>query len=107
VTVDQRTPPRVDHRRADTVREREVLSIDGTLEDDRSATLDVHGEGGLYIKELVCGDEGRTDPSLAGQVGVDATVETLDVVDVEGVDEPFLTEEYRRDRAETPATTPP
>jgi tRNA pseudouridine synthase 10 len=107
VTVDQRTPTRVDHRRADTVREREVLSIDGTLEDDRSATLDVHGEGGLYIKELVCGDEGRTDPSLAGQVGVDATVETLDVVDVEGVDEPFLTEEYRRDRAETPATTPP
>jgi tRNA pseudouridine synthase 10 len=104
-TIQQRTPHRVDHRRADRVREREVLSIEGDLggADDREATVDVHGEGGLYIKELVSGDEGRTEPGLAGLLGVGATVETLDVVDVQGVEEPFLTAEYRLDRAGEPA----
>ena len=104
-TIQQRTPHRVDHRRADRVREREVLSIEGDLEgaDDREATVDVHGEGGLYIKELVSGDEGRTEPGLAGLLGVGATVEALDVVDVRGVEEPFLTAEYRLDRAGEPA----
>jgi tRNA pseudouridine synthase 10 len=105
-TIQQRTPTRVDHRRADTVREREVLSIDGDPEDDRTAVVDVHGEGGLYIKELISGDEGRTEPSLAGLLGVGATVETLDVLDVEGVQEPFLTDAYRRDRPDRPATPP-
>ena len=97
VTVDQRTPNRVDHRRADKVRERRVLSVDGRLEDARTAVVDVHGEGGLYIKELMSGDEGRTEPSLAGVLGVGATVTALDVLDVEGVTEPFLTDEYRRE----------
>ena len=103
-TVDQRTPHRVDHRRADRVREREVLSVDGDLGDDRTAVVDVHSEGGLYIKELMSGDEGRTEPSLAGLLGVDATVTALDVLDVEGVDGPFLTDEFRRERAGEPAT---
>ena len=105
-TVEQRTPHRVDHRRADRVREREVIRIDGELEDARAATVDVHGEGGLYIKELVSGDEGRTEPSLAGLLGVEATVATLDVVDVEGVGEPFLTDEYRLRRTGDPASGP-
>jgi len=103
-TIEQRTPHRVSHRRADLVRERTVLSIDGTLEDDLTATIDVHGEGGLYIKELISGDEGRTEPSLAGLLGVGATVRTLDVIDVQGVDEPFLTEEYQVNREGTPVS---
>ena len=102
VTVDQRTPNRVDHRRADRVRERTVLSVDGRLEDARTAVVDVHGEGGLYIKELMSGDEGRTEPSLAGVLGVGATVTALDVLDVEGVEEPFLPDEYRRKRDDEP-----
>jgi tRNA pseudouridine synthase 10 len=105
-TIEQRTPHRVDHRRADLVREREVLAIEGDLEDARSATVDVHGEGGLYIKELISGDEGRTEPSLAGLLGVGATVTALDVVDVEGVAEPFLTEEYRLVRDGDPVSAP-
>lgn len=103
-TVEQRTPNRVDHRRADLVRERTVLDIDGTLTDEYTATVEVHGEGGLYIKELVSGDEGRTEPSVAGILDVGATVETLDVIDVEGVDEPFLTSAYKLERNEAPAS---
>ena len=96
-TVEQRTPGRVDHRRADKVRTREVYDIEGELEDDRHATVELHGEGGLYVKELVSGDEGRTEPSLAGLLGVDAEVTQLDVLAVEGEGEPFLPPEFVRE----------
>ncbi|MFQ3318081.1 MAG: tRNA pseudouridine synthase 10 [Natronomonas sp.] len=101
-TIEQRTPHRVDHRRADLVREREVLSIEGTLEDEYTATIDAHGEGGLYIKELISSDEGRTEPSLAGVLGIGAEVTALDVIDVQGVEEPFLTEEFRLEQEGEP-----
>jgi tRNA pseudouridine synthase 10 len=41
------------------------------------------------VKELVHGDEEQTEPSLAGLVGVGADVTALDVLAVEGEDEPF------------------
>ena len=103
-TIRQRTPNRVDHRRADLVRERTVLSIDGSLTDEYAATVEIHGEGGLYIKELISGDEGRTEPSMAGLLEVGATVRTLDVRDVEGTDEPFLTPDFRLERTEAPVS---
>lgn len=84
-TIGQRTPQRVEHRRSDLVRERRVLDI--TLESfapsGTEATLRVHGDAGLYIKELMSGDEGRTNPSLTGLLGVPAKVTALDVVAVE------------------------
>jgi tRNA pseudouridine synthase 10 len=103
-TIEQRTPHRVDHRRADLIRERTVLDIEGSLTDEYTATIEIHGEGGLYIKELVSSDEGRTEPSLAGLLGVEATVSALDVIDVEGADEPFLTPEFRLERDGEPVS---
>jgi tRNA pseudouridine synthase 10 len=94
-TIHQDTPQRVDHRRASKTRVRKVYSIEGTLDGD-TAELEVHGEGGLYVKELVSSDEGRTDPSFAGLVGVDAEVTALDVLDVEGEEEPFADEAFFR-----------
>ena len=85
--VEQRTPSRVDRRRADKVREREVYEATGKVSDDtesgREATVELHTEGGLYVKELVSGDEGRTAKSLASLLEVEATVEELDVLAVE------------------------
>lgn len=95
-TVTQHTPQRVDHRRASIDRTREVFEASGELTDEMHATVDVHGEGGLYIKELVSGDAGRTEPSLAGLLETEATVTALDVLSVEGEEEPFLTDEYTR-----------
>ncbi|MEF8778532.1 MAG: tRNA pseudouridine(54/55) synthase Pus10 [Natronomonas sp.] len=103
-TIEQRTPHRVDHRRADLIRERTVLDIEGSLTDEYTATIEIHGEGGLYIKELVSSDEGRTEPSLAGLLDVEATVSALDVIDVEGADEPFLTPEFRLERDGEPVS---
>ena len=95
-TIEQHTPHRVDHRRASRTRTREVYDIEGTLHEPTRAELEVHGEGGLYVKELVSGDDGRTEPSLAGLLGVDAEVTALDVFAVESEAEPFATEEYLR-----------
>ncbi|WIV66812.1 tRNA pseudouridine(54/55) synthase Pus10 [Natrialbaceae archaeon AArc-T1-2] len=98
-TVEQYTPQRVDHRRAGLTRERTVYAIDGDLENEAStrAVVELHGEGGLYVKELISGDGGRTEPSLAGLLGIDAEVAALDVVGVEGEDEPFEREAFFRD----------
>jgi tRNA pseudouridine synthase 10 len=95
-TIEQYTPQRVDHRRASRTRTREVYDAGGELEDPRHATVDIHGAGGLYIKELISSDEGRTEPSLAGLLDVEATVTALDVLAVEGEDEPFEDEAYFR-----------
>jgi tRNA pseudouridine synthase 10 len=96
-TIHQDTPQRVDHRRASITRTRDVYDIEGELKDDRHPTLELHGEGGLYVKELVSGDEGRTEPSLSGLLDVDAEVTALDVLAVEGEDEPFDRAEFLRE----------
>jgi tRNA pseudouridine synthase 10 len=93
-TIEQDTPQRVDHRRADRTRVREVYDAEGELLEPRRAELTVHGEGGLYVKELVSGDDGRTRPSLAGLLGTESAVTALDVVDVEGEDEAFDDPDY-------------
>jgi tRNA pseudouridine synthase 10 len=82
--VQQRTPRRVSHRRADLVRTRRVFAIKGEVTGEREAVIEVVAEGGLYVKELVSGDEGRTRPSLAELLGTQAQVTELDVLDVLG-----------------------
>jgi len=82
--VNQQTPQRVAHRRANKIRVRHVLEMQAVLEDETHAIVEVHGDGGLYIKELVSGDDGRTMPSLAEAMGCAAEVSALDVIDVCG-----------------------
>ncbi len=96
-TIEQRTPDRVSHRRADLVRTRTVHSLDGDLEDDRTATVEVRGSGGLYIKELLHGDEGRTEPSLAALLDLDVVVTALDVIAVEADEGAFEDPAYLRE----------
>lgn len=85
-TILQRTPVRVSHRRADLERKRKVHSA--TLEElneaDKYFTITVRCEGGLYVKELVSGDNGRTSPSLSALLNRQARVTELDVINVEG-----------------------
>jgi len=80
--IEQETPHRVMHRRADLLRERRVLEIEGQLVSARRAEVRLRCDGGLYIKELISGDEGRTRPSLAECLAVPARVVELDVVSV-------------------------
>lgn len=82
VIIRQRTPMRVSHRRADRIRERQVVDIQCTGRDGDRYWVEVVGEAGLYIKELISGDSGRTQPSLSQILGRTASVVSLDVVQV-------------------------
>ncbi|MCS7198347.1 MAG: tRNA pseudouridine(54/55) synthase Pus10 [Candidatus Bipolaricaulota bacterium] len=83
-TIEQRTPTRVVHRRADLVRTRRVLEISGELLSPTEALIRVHCEGGLYIKELVSGDGGRTRPSVSELLRIPSEVMELNVLEVLG-----------------------
>lgn len=83
-TIEQKTPTRVLHRRADRMRKRKVYQIDVLSMTGLKAELVIEADSGLYIKELISGDEGRTKPSLTELMGVACRVEELDVVEVEG-----------------------
>ncbi|MBN1538920.1 MAG: tRNA pseudouridine(54/55) synthase Pus10 [Candidatus Thermoplasmatota archaeon] len=80
--INQRTPWRVSHRRADKVRVRRIHEASVTWEGNGVAIVDLLTDGGMYIKELLHGDEGRTVPSLSSLLGRKIRVETLDVTDV-------------------------
>ena len=80
--ISQRTPSRVAHRRSDLVRERKVSNMNCRLLDDRHAAFTIMGESGLYIKELINGNEGRTRPSVSECLGTGCRVTTLDVLAV-------------------------
>ena len=80
--LEQRTPTRVAHRRADLRRLRTVKSVRFVASDAESSTLEIRAEAGTYIKEFVDGDGGRTRPSLSELVGTPLKVLSLDVLEV-------------------------
>jgi len=80
--IRQRTPKRVLHRRADRMRKRKVKEIRTRFINKRSFELIVRGEAGLYIKELVDGDDGRTRPSVSSLLGFDCSCKNLDVMKI-------------------------
>lgn len=82
VLLDQRTPERVAHRRADRVRRRRIHEVRLVGDGGDRLELEIRAQSGTYIKEFVSGDGGRTRPSLSEALGVPCRVEELDVVDV-------------------------
>ena len=81
--IYQRTPHRVAHRRADKVRVRRVKEVRGKKLAPAKFQLEILCEGGLYVKELISSDGGRTKPSLAAKLGREAEVTKLDVLGIE------------------------
>lgn len=79
-SLNQRTPFRVCHRRADRVRVKKVRDIYIKEEKMDEITLIVRAESGTYIKELITGDDGRTTPSLSEIAGCAIEVKQLDVI---------------------------
>ena len=81
--LEQKTPQRVAHRRADLVRERwlEILSVEPTGEAGRWY-MKVRTQHGTYVKEAVTGEGGSTTPSIAELVGVECACVELDVLEI-------------------------
>jgi len=80
--VRQQTPLRVLHRRADLVREKYIYKTKIKSLTPNRAEMRIRCQGGLYIKELITGDEGRTDPCVAKIVNAEAKPLELDVLNV-------------------------
>jgi len=84
--LEQRTPTRVAHRRADLVRKRRAKVTNAKLEEGK-IIIDVHADAGTYIKELIHSDEGRTKPSISSVLEKPCSCERLDVI---GLDDDFI-----------------
>jgi len=50
--------------------------------DKRTFMIEVRGEAGLYIKELISGDSGRTRPSISELLKNECTCKELDVMKI-------------------------
>lgn len=80
--IHQQTPQRVLRRRTDMVRIKHVLDLSYEIIDEKTFSMRIKTEGGLYIKELISGDDGRSQPNISGILGVKAICEQLDVIEV-------------------------
>jgi len=80
--IKQQTPTRVAHRRADMTRAKRVKSVSWKLLPRNRAEFIIRCQAGLYVKELISGDNGRTRPSFSGILGVPVKTEELDVVKI-------------------------
>ncbi|MGC8836388.1 MAG: tRNA pseudouridine(54/55) synthase Pus10 [Infirmifilum sp.] len=83
VTVEQKTPTRVLHRRADKLRRKVVYRVEASRVSDREIELLIDAQGGFYIKEFIHGDGGRTNPSIAGILGKSVEKIELDVINID------------------------
>ncbi|MGB9675705.1 MAG: tRNA pseudouridine(54/55) synthase Pus10 [Candidatus Bathyarchaeales archaeon] len=80
--VRQRTPLRVLHRRADLTREKYIYEVKVKKLSPKTVEMKIRCQGGLYVKELVTGDEGRTMPSVSEILKNRAKPIKLDVLNV-------------------------
>jgi tRNA pseudouridine synthase 10 len=77
----QKTPLRVVHRRADKFRKRRVKEISYKVKGKR-LILKIRAEAGLYIKELINGDNGRTKPNISDMIENKVKKINLDVIKI-------------------------
>lgn len=80
--IMQKTPERVLHRRSDILRKKRTYDIRLVYLKNKMAIIEIDAEAGLYIKELISGDGGRTTPSLSEVLNNYAKVSKLDVIKV-------------------------
>lgn len=81
LTIQQETPTRVAHRRADLIRPRTIvaMSAERIAGAPDAFLLRLQTQAGTYIKEFVHGDAGRTKPSVGDLLECKAQILQLDV----------------------------
>ena len=83
IVINQRTPKRVLRRRADKIRQKKVYYVEAEKLGDRVVKFRIKAQGGLYVKELIDGDDGRTEPNIAEVLGRRPLKIDLSVIGVE------------------------
>jgi len=82
VELNQRTPKRVSHRRADKIRKRKIIELSDVKVNKELVEFKLRAQSGTYIKEMVTSDSGRTVPSVAELLDLKCEVVWLDVLDI-------------------------
>nr|PVC50087.1 hypothetical protein MACL_00002519 [Theileria orientalis] len=82
MTIKQNNPIRISHRRAQDVRSKVIYDLKLDLIHPRVMLMYIETQAGLYIKEFVNGDLGRTNPSLKGMLKTKLHVVKLDVINI-------------------------
>ncbi len=80
--IKQKTPERVLHRRADKFRNRKLKALKAKYKNNRQFEIIARCEAGLYVKELISGDNGRTVPSMSSVLGQACVCKELDVMEI-------------------------
>eukprot|EP00927_Polykrikos_kofoidii_P009028 TRINITY_DN1374_c5_g1_i1.p1 TRINITY_DN1374_c5_g1~~TRINITY_DN1374_c5_g1_i1.p1 ORF type:complete len:504 (+),score=84.15 TRINITY_DN1374_c5_g1_i1:128-1639(+) len=83
VEILQKSPVRVAHRRGQTVRPRTLHWLQAELINDHYFRLRLSTQAGMYVKEFVHGDLGRTTPSIRSLLKTHAEILQLDVEGME------------------------
>jgi tRNA pseudouridine synthase 10 len=82
ITINQQTPTRVLDRRYDKLRQRKVYYTKLVQYHPISPIMEIKAESGTYIKELIHGDNGRTQPSLSQILNQKTKVKQLTVKEI-------------------------
>ncbi|MBI2547634.1 MAG: tRNA pseudouridine(54/55) synthase Pus10 [Candidatus Aenigmarchaeota archaeon] len=80
--IMQKTPLRVVHRRADKMRKRYVKKFSYKIVGNKRIQFKIKAESGLYIKELISGDGGRTQPNVSELIDNKVKKMSLDVFEI-------------------------
>ena len=82
-TIEQKTPQRVLESRTDKIRRKQVYQVFYEKFSDSLIELIIKAEAGTYIKELITGDENRTNPNVAKIWDCQARCAKLDLIDID------------------------
>ena len=82
VLISQKTPIRVLRRRSDKVRRRKIIDISFKILSDNEVEFQIKTQAGVYVKEFITGDKGRTEPSISGILGNKVKKIDLDVIKI-------------------------
>jgi tRNA pseudouridine synthase 10 len=80
--IFQRTPQRVEKRRTDKERIKKAKLLSAKIMENNLFSIEIKSSHGLYIKEFISGDNGRTKPSLSELLGVKCICKELDVLEI-------------------------
>jgi tRNA pseudouridine synthase 10 len=81
--IKQRTPERVSGKKPEKTKNKKVKSIKWKRINNKRYQFEITTESGLYLKELVSGDSGRTKPSVSSVLENQARVREFDLIGLE------------------------
>lgn len=82
LSIIQKTPMRVMHRRALMDRKKMIFKMEAKQVNENFMIVDVLASAGTYIKEFIHSDLGRTNPSLMSVLDCECDILQLDVMNI-------------------------